>query len=181
VKEGGMTLNALCAAAIDQSDNTAANLILETIGGPKGVTEFARSLADEFTRLDRNEPELNVATPGDDRDTTTPAAMSKDLQRLFTSDILSRESQSRLEAWMVANETGLKMIRASVPADWKVGDKTGRSGNGASNDVAILRPPTGGPIFLAIYVNAPNESSDGRDTLVAEAAKIAMELLKKKE
>jgi beta-lactamase class A len=181
VKVGGMTLDALCAAAIDQSDNTAANLILETIGGPKGLTEFARSLGDEFTRLDRMEPELNVASPGDDRDTTTPVAMGKDLQRLFTSEILSSESRDRLEGWMVGNQTGLKMIRVSVPADWRVGDKTGRSGNGASNDIAILRPPTGGPIFLAIYVNAPNESSDGRDSLVADVAKIAIELLKTKE
>lgn len=178
-KEGGMSLEALCATAIEQSDNTAANLILETIGGPKGVTDFARSLGDEFTRLDRMEPELNRATPGDDRDTTTPAAMGKDLQRLLTSDVLSQESRARLEGWMVANETGLKMIRASVPADWRVGDKTGRSGNGACNDIAILRPPTGGPLFLAIYVNAPNESPEGRDSLVAEAAKIALDTLKK--
>jgi beta-lactamase class A len=181
VKAGGMTLDALCAAAIDQSDNTAANLILETIGGPKGLTEFARSLGDEFTRLDRMEPELNVASPGDDRDTTTPVAMGKDLQRLFTSEVLSSESRDRLEGWMVGNQTGAKMIRAIVPTGWKVGDKTGRSGNGASNDIAILRPPTGGPIFLAIYVNAPNESSDGRDSLVADVAKIAIELLKTKE
>jgi beta-lactamase class A len=181
VKEGGMTLEALCAAAISQSDNTAANLLLETIGGPKGVTDFARSLGDEFTRLDRMEPELNNATDGDDRDTTTPAAMCQDLQRLFTSDVLSQESRARLENWMVANETGSKMIRASVPTDWRVGDKTGRSGKGASNDIAILRPPNGGPIFLAIYVNAPSESSEGRDALVAEVAKVAIELLKKKE
>ena len=130
VKEGGMTLDALCAAAITQSDNTAANLLLETIGGPKGWTEFARSLGDNSSRLDRMEPDLNTATiAGDDRDTTTPAAMAADLQRLFTSDVLSEESRTRLENWMIANETGSKMIRASVPADWKVGDKTGRNGN----------------------------------------------------
>ncbi|MFN2623854.1 MAG: class A beta-lactamase [Chthoniobacterales bacterium] len=179
VKEGGMTLEALCAAAISLSDNTAANLLLETIGGPKGLTEFARGLGDEFTRLDRMEPELNNAVPGEDRDTTTPSAMCKDLQRVFTSDLLSRESRTRLEGWMVANETGSKMIRASVPPDWRIGDKTGRSGKGASNDIAILRPPIGGPFFLAIYVNAPSESSEARDTLIAEAAKVAIELLKK--
>lgn len=179
LKEGGMTLEALCAAAISQSDNTAANLILETIGGPKGVTDFARTLGDEFTRLDRMEPELNMATLGDDRDTTTPAAMSGDLQRLLTSDVLSQESRARLEGWMVANETGSKMIRASVPADWRVGDKTGRSGKGASNDIAIVRPPAGGPFFLAIYIDAPSQSSEGRDMLVAEVARIGIDLLKK--
>jgi beta-lactamase class A len=181
VKEGGMTVEALCAAAISPSDNTAGNLLLETIGGPKGLTEFARSLGDEMTHLDRMEPELNVAVPGEDHDSTTPAAMCKNLQRLLTSDLLSPESRTRLEGWMAGNETGLKMIRASVPADWKAGDKTGRSGDGACNDVAILRPPSGGPLFLAIYVNAPSESAEGRDNLVAEAAKVALGLLKDKE
>ena len=173
-----MTLDALCAAAITQSDNTAANLLLESIGGPKGWTEFARSLGDNSSRLDRMEPDLNTATiAGDDRDTTTPAAMAADLQRLFTSDVLSEESRTRLESWMIANQTGSKMIRASVPADWQVGDKTGRSGKGQSNDIAILRRPSGGPLFLAIYVDAPRESSEGRDALVAEVAKTAIELL----
>jgi beta-lactamase class A len=179
VNEGGMTLEALCAAAISQSDNTAANLLLEAIGGPKGLTDFARALGDAFTRLDRMEPELNMAAPGDERDTTTPAAMASDLQRLLTSDALSAESRTRLEAWMMANETGAKMIRASVPPDWKVGDKTGRNGKGAVNDIAFVRPPNGGPFFLAIYVDAPNESPDGRDALVAEVAKIAIDLLTK--
>lgn len=178
VKEGGMTLEALCAATISLSDNTAANLLLETIGGPKGWTEFARALGDESSRLDRMEPELNLAAPGDDRDTTTPAAMSQDLQRLLTSDVLSQESRARLEGWMVANETGAKMIRASVPKDWRIGDKTGR-GKEAANDIAIVRPPSGGPIFLAIYVNAPSESSEARDNLVAEVAKATLAALKK--
>lgn len=178
VKEGGMTLEALCAAAISQSDNTAANLLLEAIGGPKGLTDFARSLDDAFTRLDRMEPELNMTSPGDERDTTTPAAMAGDLQRLLTSDILSAESRSRLEGWMVANETGAKMIRASVAEDWRVGDKTGR-GKDAANDIAILRPPAGGPIFIAIYTDAPKESSEGREKLVAEAAKVAIDALTK--
>jgi beta-lactamase class A len=175
VKEGGMTLEALCAAAISQSDNTAANLLLDAIGGPKGVTDLARNIGDAFTRLDRKEPELNVATPGDERDTTTPAAMASNLQRLLDSDVLSHESRTRLEGWMVANETGSKLIRSSLPAEWRVGDKTGRGGKGSTNDIAILRPPTGGPIFIAIYTEAPNESPEGRDRLVAETAKITLE------
>ena len=179
VKEGGMMVEALCAAAIEQSDNTAANILLDSIGGPKAVTEFARSLGDEFTRLDRWEPDLNKASEGDERDTTTPAAMCQTLQRLLTSDVLSKESRALLEGWMIANKTGAQMIRASVPANWKVGDKTGRSGKGATNDIAIIRPPAGGPLFLSIYVNAPKESSAASDALVAKAAKIALELLKK--
>ncbi len=179
VKEGGMTLEALCAAAIEQSDNTAANLLLESIGGPEKWTEFARSLGDKFSRLDHTEPDLNITRPGKVDDTTTPAAMCADLQRLFTSDFLSVASRAKLEGWMQQGQTGLKMIRASIPADWKAGDKTGRSGDGATNDIAVLRPPVGGPIFVAIYTVDSAEPQDARDRLVAEVAKTAIELLKK--
>jgi len=179
VKEGGMTLEALCAAAVEQSDNTAANLLLEAIGGPEKWTEFARSLDDKLSRLDHNEPELNIARPGKEDDTTTPAAMCADLKRLFTSDLLSVASRTKLEGWMQQGQTGLKLIRAGIAADWKVGDKTGRSGDGATNDIAVLRPPVGGPIFLAIYTVDPAETQDARDQLVADVAKTAIEMLKK--
>jgi beta-lactamase class A len=179
VKDGGMTLEALCAAAVEQSDNTAANLLLDAIGGPEKWTEFARSLGDKFSRLDHMEPELNIARPGKDDDTTTTAAMAADLQRLFTSDVLSVASRTKLEGWMQHGQTGLQMIRAGIAADWKVGDKTGRSGDGATNDIAVLRPPGGGPIFLAIYTVDPAEPQDKRDQLVAEVAKTAIEALKK--
>ena len=177
VKEGGMTLEALCAAAIEQSDNTAGNLLLEALGGPPKVTEFARRLGDDFTRLDHTEPELNLARPGKD-DTTQPAAMCADLQRLLSTNFLGAH-RTTLERWMQRNQTGAMMIRAAVPADWKVGDKTGRSGDGATNDIAVLHPPAGGPIFIAIYTVDPAESQEARDQLVAEIAKIALEALGK--
>ena len=104
--------------------------------------------------------------------------MCADLQRLFTSDVLSVASRTKLEGWMQQGQTGLKMIRAGIAADWKVGDKTGRSGDGATNDIAVLRPPGGGPIFLAIYTVDPAEPQDARDQFVAEVAKTAIEALK---
>jgi beta-lactamase class A len=179
VKEGGMTLEALCAAAVKQSDNTAANLLLEAIGGPEKWTEFARGLGDKFSRLDHTEPDLNPARPGKEDDTTAPAAMCADLQRLFTADVLSVALRTKLEGWMQQGQTGSTMIRAALPADWQVGDKTGRSGDGATNDIAVVRPPQGGPIFIAIYTVDPAESQDARNQLVAEVAKVAIAALKK--
>src|SRR5262249_34361080 len=162
VKEGGMTLSALCAAAIEQSDNTAGNLLLDTIGGPVGLTNFARSIGDEMTRLDRKEPELNSAIPGDERDTTTPVAMFANMQRLLLCNVLSESSRRQLEDWLQQNETGSLMIRAGVPKTWLVGDKTGRCGNGATNDVAILRPPGPAPIVVAIYSMGLTSSANDR-------------------
>jgi len=179
LKDGGMTLGALCAAAIEQSDNTAGNLLLDTIGGPVGLTKFARSIGDEMTRLDRKEPELNSAVAGDERDTTSPAAMCANMQRFVLGNVLSESSRRQLEDWLQHNETGTLMIRASVPKTWTVGDKTGRCGNGATNDVAIIRPTGLAPIVIAIYSIGSTSSADDRAAILAEATRVIVEFLSK--
>jgi len=175
--EGGMTLATLCAAAIEQSDNTAGNLLLDTIGGPAGLTTFMRSIGDKMTRLDRKEPELNNVTPGDERDTTSPAAMCADMQRLLLGNVLSESSRRQLENWLLHSETGALMIRAGVPKTWTVGDKTGRCGNGATNDVAFIRPPGRAPVVIAIFTIGATASADDRTAIVAEAARTIVEFL----
>jgi beta-lactamase class A len=177
LKDGGMTLGALCAAAIEQSDNTAGNLLLDAIGGPVGLTNFARSIGDQITRLDRKEPELNSAIPGDERDTTTPAAMCADMQRLLLADVLSESSRRQLEDWLRHNETGALMIRAAVPKTWSVGDKTGRCANGATNDIAILRPAGRAPILIAIYCIGSTAPADDRAAAIAETTRMVVNFL----
>jgi beta-lactamase class A len=177
LKDGGMTLGALCEAAIEQSDNTAGNLLLKTIGGPTDLTNFVRTLGDRVTRLDRIEPDLNSAIPGDERDTTTPAAICSDMQRLLLGDALSEESRRQLEDWLQRNETGGSMIRAGVPKTWSVGDKTGRGANGATNDVAIVRPPGRAPILLAIYCVGSTAAANDRAAAIAEMTKLVAESL----
>ena len=178
LKDGGMTLGALCAAAIEQSDNTAGNLLLDAIGGPAGLTNFVRSLGDHVTRLDRKEPELNSAVPGDERDTTTPAAMCADMQQLLLGGVLSESSRRQLEDWLQHNETGALMIRAGVSKTWSVGDKTGRCGNGATNDIAIIWRPGHAPILLVIYSIGSTAPADDRAAAIAEAARVVVESLR---
>jgi beta-lactamase class A len=151
VKEGRLSVEALCAAAVTHSDNTAANLLLATVGGPAGLTSYLRSLGDSVTRLDRTEPELNTAIAGDERDTTTPAAMLADVNALVLGDALSPESRERLTKWLVGNTTGDNRLRAGLPAGWRVGDKTGSGQNGATNDVAVIWPPGRPPILVVVY------------------------------
>jgi beta-lactamase class A len=177
IKEGGMTLGDLCEAAIEQSDNTAGNLLLDAIGGPAGLTSFARSLGDRITRLDRKEPDLNSAIPGDDRDTTTPGSMLSDMMRLLANNVLVQASRCQLEDWLQGNKTGAAMIRAGVPSNWIIGDKTGRGANGATNDIAIMRPPGRAPILLVIYSVGSTATANDRTAAIAEAAKIVAESL----
>lgn len=173
--DGAMTVEALCAAALEYSDNTAANLLLATMNGLAGFTAFVRSLGDEVTRLDRTEPELNTAIPDDPRDTTTPAAMLGSLRAVLLSEALGANSRRRLEEWMARNTTGAALIRAGVPAGWQVGDKTGRGGNASLNDIAILGPPKGGPILLCVYSAESKAPAKEREAMVAEVARVVTE------
>ncbi|HLI96282.1 MAG TPA: class A beta-lactamase [Candidatus Baltobacteraceae bacterium] len=174
VAQGFMSISDLCAAAIEYSDNTAANLLLETLGGPAAVTAYARSLGDSLTRLDRTEPALNTGIPGDVRDTTTPAAMLQDLQCILTGNVLSSQSRSKLEAWLVADTTGTNLLRAGFPRAWRAGDKTGLGGphnrtgeSSTRNDVAIAWPPNGAPILIAAYLTGSQVDAARRDGALA--------------
>jgi beta-lactamase class A len=172
VGEGSMSVEALCAAAIEWSDNTAANLLLTTIGGPEAVTRFARTMGDQVTRLDRKEPSLNTAIPGDPRDTTSPAAMIGDLRHLLTGKALLRPSQLRLQGWLDACKTGDALLRAGLPRGWTIGDKTG-SGHGTHNDVAFARPFGRRPILIAVYLTqATSISDDQRDAAIADVGRV---------
>lgn len=162
----GMTLAELCEAALTKSDNTAGNMILRAIGGPPAVGAFARTLGDEVTRLDRWETELNQAEPGDPRDTTTPAAMASDLLALALGDALSEHSRAQFVAWVVANTTGGAKLRAGLPKDWRVGDKTGGGDHGAMADIAVLWPPNRKPLVVAIYMTETTASFDGRNAVI---------------
>ena len=172
VGDGGMTLSALLEAVIVRSDNAAANLLLRTLGGPKGWTLFARSLGDPTSRLDRFETELNSAIPGDPRDTTTPFAMLTDMKKVLLGRVLSDTSRQRLEDWMMASATGAHRLRAGLPEDWRVGDKTGSGEHGARNDIAILWPPGRAPILACVYFAEANLSDDAREAAIADVGRV---------
>jgi beta-lactamase class A len=169
---GRLPVADLCAAALEWSDNTAANLLLADLGGPERLTAWLRGLGDPVTRLDRTEPTLNSALPGDPRDTTTPEAMRATLGRILLGSVLAPPSRNRLEAWMVGSRTGFKRLRAGLPEDWTVGDKTGSGDNGSFNDVAILRPPGRAPVLAAVYVTGATAPAATIESAYAEIGRL---------
>jgi beta-lactamase class A len=171
--EDGMTLGEICEAALTLSDNTAGNIMLESFGGPPELTRFARSLGDGETRLDRIETALNEATPGDPRDTTTPAAMAENLRKIVLGDALSAPSRDQMTAWMVANKTGDKRLRAGIPRDWRVGDKTGSGGNAQTNDIAVIWPPGRAPLVATVYFAQSPAPDDARNAVLAQVGRLA--------
>lgn len=177
VGEPGLSIAALCHAAITVSDNTAANLLLKALGGPPQVTRFARGLGDSITRLDRNEPDLNDVAPGEVHDTTSPAAMLGDLRALLQGTALSQRSRALLTTWLRACTTGHDQLRAGVPANWDAGDKTG-SNHQTNNDVAIFWPPRRKPLLVAAYCSGAPGDTHARKLVLRECGRIAGDLTK---
>jgi beta-lactamase class A len=179
-----MTVSGLCEAAIEYSDNTAANLLLHTLGGPGAVTHYARSLGDAYTRLDRMEPELNTSIPGDPRDTTTPAAMAADMRNILLGTALSQASRALLRMWLVNCRTGLECLRAGIPKSWSAGDKTGMGGahnafgdSETRNDIAIIWPPARRPLIVAAYLTGAQVPAAQRDAALASVGRAVSRLL----
>lgn len=174
----GMTVADLCAAGIQYSDNTAGNLLMTILGGPRAVSAFARTIGDTEFRLDRWETALNTAIPNDPRDTSTPMAMGRSLHRLVLVDALQPAHRTQLRDWLLGNTTGAARIRAGVPTDWTVADKTGGGDYGTANDVAVLWPPHREPVVIAVYTTQHTKDATARSDVIASAAQIALDWLR---
>ncbi|MBD2805699.1 class A beta-lactamase [Xenorhabdus sp. ZM] len=175
--KNGMTLGELSSATLQYSDNTAMNLILDALGGPNEITKFARTIGDKHFRLDRKEPELNTAIPNDERDTSTPQSMADSLYHLALGHALALEQRNQLVEWIKGNTTGATSIRAGVPKNWVVGDKTGRCDYGSTNDIAVIWPENNRPpLVLVTYFTQPNDKNAvARPDILAETARIMIQ------
>jgi beta-lactamase class A len=173
----GMTLMEVADAAVRYSDNTAANLLFEELGGPDAFEDELEAIGDDVTDPERIETELNDWTPGDTSDTSTPRAMAGSLREFTLGDSLPEDRREVLNDLLVNNTTGDALIRAGVPEDWRVGDKTGAASHGTRNDIAVIWPPEGDPIVLAVMSSREAEDAEYDDALVARAAEIVAEEL----
>ncbi|MER5884110.1 class A beta-lactamase [Streptomyces sp. NPDC001941] len=171
---GSMTVRQLCDAAVRFSDGTAGNLLLRELGGPDGLTAYFRTLGDTVSRMDRYEPGLHRGRVEDPRDTTTPRAVSEDFRRLLLGDALPADKRALLDGWMRASTTGESRIRAALPKGWRAANKTGTGKYGRANDVAVLWPPSGAPLLLAVMSDRPGADDRPQEALVAEAARLAL-------
>jgi beta-lactamase class A len=169
--DDGMTVGELCEAAITVSDNAAANLLLQSFGGPAGLTRYLRALGDAVTRLDRNEPTLNEALPDDPRDTTTPRAMAQDLRTALLGNALQPASREQLVRWMLATRTNTRRLGADLPEGWRLASKTGTGERGSTSDVGVYWPPGRAPIVVAVYLAETAAPLDERNAAIARVAR----------
>jgi beta-lactamase class A len=165
----------LLGAVLTQSDNTAANVLLESVGGPDSYTRFARVIGDTVTRLDRTEPTLNEALDGDPRDTTSPRSMVENLNSVLLGKVLLPASRARMVQWMEACETGLDRLRAKLPSGWRAADKTGSNGEHTSNDIAVFWPVNRSPLIVAAYITGCMGPESKRAAMLAEIGRLTFQ------
>jgi beta-lactamase class A len=175
--ESGLALGEIAEAAVRVSDNTAGNLLLDELGGPAGFTAALGAIGDTVTQSAREEAGLNEAVPGDPRDTTSAKAFATDLRQYVLGDALDEEKRAVLVDWMSGNATGDTLIRAGVPTDWVVADKSGSGGYGTRNDIAIVWPPNAEPVVVAVFSTRAAPGAERDDALIAEAARVVFEAL----
>lgn len=171
VAPADMSWQQLCSAAISYSDNTAANLIAEKLGGPAAVTRFFALLGDKVTRLDRHEPELNSAIPGDVRDTTTPLAVSETLRKLTLGEVLTPASRAQLLQWMHDDKVADALLRSVLPAGWRIADKTGAGEYGSRSIVSVVWPENGKPLIVSVYVTQTEATLAQSNAAIARIGK----------
>jgi beta-lactamase class A len=175
--KGQLSVAEMCQAAVEDSDNTCANLLLAGVGGPPALTAFWRATGDGTSRLDHNEPVLNRSPPGDPHDTTTPRAMAGNVRRFVLGKVLSPPSRERLTGWMIGCRTGDNRLRGGLPKAWRIGDKTGNNGKDASGDLAIAWPRPDRPVLVCAYVQGGSPSGDQIAAVFAEIGRLAGERL----
>ncbi len=172
----GMRVKALAHAAMTATDNAAMNELMTLLGGPLKITSQLKIMGDSVSHLNRAEPDLNSAIPGDFRDTSTPYQMTKNLQRWVLSNVLPDVQKKQLRQWLIDNKTGDARIRAGVPVDWLVGDKTGTGGYGTTNDIGVIWPPSCSPIIVSIYFTQQQASAKPNDQVVAQATQYILKI-----
>ena len=176
-----ITLAELCAAAMTDSDNTAADFVLKSLGGPAAVTAYARTLGDTVTHLDNNEPLFSRTKPVGlaKADLTTPTIMVNDLQALLFGDALTPGSREQLKGWLLGCKTGDRRLRAGLPDGWQCGEKTGSDeSHGSTNDVGVLWPPQQRPpVIVAAYLTQTKAKYEDREGALADVARAVVSAL----
>jgi beta-lactamase class A len=172
-----MTIAEAAQAAVEMSDNGAANLLLGLIGGPEGFTRRMRAWGDMVTRLDRFETALNSNLPGDPRDTATPAATTGTVRAMFGPTLLRAATRQRLRDWTTATTTGARRVRAGLPSGWAAGDKTGTCASAGQpnpeyNDIGWFRDAQGTEYYFTAYLDHPTVGYADAEAALAEVGRI---------
>jgi beta-lactamase class A len=81
---------------------------------------------------------------------------------------------------MLNCKTGDKRLRAGLPPDWTVADKTGTGENGTAGDIELVQRPHGFPMVVVVYIHGATSPKDEINGAFAKIARLLVTVLTEK-
>ncbi|MCD8540859.1 MAG: class A beta-lactamase, subclass A2 [Leadbetterella sp.] len=180
-KDLNMRLDSLVYYMVASSDNNACDILLRRVGGPEAVNDYIRSLGISGTQIEVNEEQMHQDWETQFRNVATPVSTVEVLKKFYLREFLSGDMHNFLWAQMVNSTTGLKRLKAGVPAGTVTAHKTGSSGrnaeglSAATNDAGIIVLPDGQAYIISVFVTDSRESDEVNEKVIADIAKALTE------
>ena len=164
----GVSASTLMRRMLVHSDNHATDLLIRNLGGPDTVQNWLDFHHVEGLRIDRTIAQLlrDKRDLYDHRDSATPLAFAKFLNRLDSGYLISDGSRKYQLDLMAQCMTGRNRMKSLLPDGTRVEHKTGTL-NGLTDDVGFITLPNGHRIAVAIFARG----GTNRPNAIAEAAK----------
>ena len=168
-----LTLAELLKYMVSNSDNTACDVLLQLVGGPKLVTQYLRGLGVNDIVVANTEKELKQGPAVQYRNDATPDAAVVLLRTFHDGKGLSKSSQALLRRLMTESTTGTKRIKGLLPNGTVVAHKTGTSATVkgvtvATNDVGLVTLPNGRHLAIAVFVSDSTAGNTSREEAIAK-------------
>ena len=177
-----VTLEQLIDHSITRSDNTSADKLLESVGGPGRVTERMRSLG--FQNLDVHLTVSEYVKSRQNPNIGSPEDLTNLLVQLHQGKILQPAPANMLMGFMQRTTIGLHRLRGALPSGTLVAHKTGSGEKDAvtrtakaTNDVGIITLPSGrGHLAIAVLVSESKLADAAQEKLIADVARAAYDV-----
>jgi beta-lactamase class A len=172
------TLRSLLELMLIESDNTAADLLLDRVGGPAAVRERlqARGLRGiEIARTMKAQARSAAAGEQAALDVATPLELVRLLAMLRRGELLRPDATALLLDLLGRARTGEHRLRGLLPPSAQVAHKTGTGARGSvTNDIGLIALPGGrGHLAMAVMVAGSSRPVARQERTIAELARAA--------
>ena len=148
----------LAELMIQDSDNTATNMLLSKIGGINTANRVMKNWGISDTHMGNWLPDLSGTN------VTTAENMGKILYNLDNPELLSLPSRSKIVEIM-SNVKNVYLIQAGIGRDAQFIHKTGNIAN-MIGDAGIVEMPNGHKYIVVIMVDRPHNAFQAKDFII---------------
>ena len=175
---GDFTLRELLSYMVSQSDNDAADAVLNFLGGTDQVDYYLHQIA-KINGMDVNASEIDMAKDWGAQYTNWAKTvdMVKLLDKIYNGNLFSPASKDFLIKIMQQTTTGPNRIKGLLPAGTVVAHKTGTSPTNAAglspatNDAGVITLPNGKHVAIAVFVCNSTADEATREKVIANISK----------